>query len=78
MIVTMPDLAAFVGFVLSVLALGTTVYNSATRYARLEAKVPRDLEARLVKLELKADTMWEFQVRRGVVEAVQHNLADLE
>lgn len=48
--------------IVSILAIATVVYNSASRMARLEVKV---------------ETMWAFQMRRGAAEAVTNQIATL-
>lgn len=55
-------LLACSSLVISVMTIATVLYNSATRMAKLEVKV---------------DTMWAFQMRRGAAEAVTNQIADL-
>ena len=58
----MNTIAAFSALLVSIMTIATVIYSSATRTAKLEVKV---------------DTMWAFQMRRAVSEAVSSDLADL-
>lgn len=55
-------LLACSSLVISVMTIATVLYNSATRMAKLEVKV---------------DTMWAFQMRRGAAEAVTNDIATM-
>ena len=48
--------------IISIMTIATVLYNSATRMAKLEVKV---------------DTMWAFQMRRGAAEAVTNSIATI-
>ncbi|MFY9739135.1 MAG: hypothetical protein WAK11_08770, partial [Candidatus Cybelea sp.] len=48
--------------IISVMTIATVLYNSATRMAKLEVKV---------------ETMWAFQMRRGAAEAVSNQIATI-
>ena len=54
---------AVASLIISVITVATVVYSSATRIA---------------KIELKVETMWAFQMRRGAAEAINQGLATME
>ena len=59
---TINTVAAFSALIVSIITGFTVVYNSATR---------------LAKIEVKVETLWAFQMRRGAAEAVTSNMATL-
>ena len=59
---TVNTIAAFSALIVSIITGFTVVYNSATR---------------LAKIEVKVETLWAFQMRRGAAEAVTNNMATL-
>ncbi len=81
---------ALVSLFISVLTIATVIYNAATRLARIEQTATecstrlRTAEGLLdtargdiVRLTVKVDTMWAFQMRRAVSEAVSKGIADM-
>ena len=84
-------IAAFSSLIISVIAIATAVYSSATRMAKVETMVETNhnrlsaceagldgVKITLTELRVKADTLWAFQMRRGVAEAVNSELAKME
>ncbi len=62
-LMSMNTALAVASLIISVITIATVVYNSATRMAKLEVKV---------------ETMWAFQMRRGAAEAINSGLAVME
>lgn len=61
--ISVNTILASTSLLVSIITIGTVIYSSATRIAKIEVKV---------------ETLWAFLMRRGAAEAVSNDLATME
>src|SRR5438046_568275 len=63
---TLHELGTLAGIVVSALSLAITIFLAGIKNA-----------AKIASIEVKVDTLWDFQIRRGFSEAVQKGIGTM-
>ena len=66
-----------VGVITGIVSLLSIVYLNCLKFAKVELNINdlKGISVKIAKIEVKVDTMWNFQVHRAEIEAVSKGLA---